>query len=369
MGVAPYKALALLEPLPSGPELVSVLTEAAATALLQERHETGLGYAERALSLAGELGLPRPARALGFRGMARSNLGERGGLDDFREAITLATKAGQGREVALLHNNLAVALWPVEGPAAVLEVLQAGIAFAQARGLTEMADTLTANTVGGLVETGEHEQALTRASSLADQAEASGNLLGLAQLRAVQAQILALRGQATQVADTLDWLESTCRETGSTDYAVLGFGAAAPARAALGHNDRAAALLTEIDSTPGLRENATYAAILPTIVRTALTAGDQQLAARLAAGVEPHTPYHEHALTAANAARRWQSFGVVPEQAFALLGQGRCLTALGRPNEASQALRHAREIFHTLQAAPALAETDLLLQQATALSS
>ena len=38
--------------------------------------------------------------------MARSSLGDRGGLDDFREAITLATQAGQGREVALLHNNL-----------------------------------------------------------------------------------------------------------------------------------------------------------------------------------------------------------------------------------------------------------------------
>ena len=42
---------------------------------------------------------------------------------------------------------------------------------------------------------------------------------------------------------------------------------------------------------------------------------------------------------------------------------------LGRTAEASPVLQQAREIFQALQAAPALAETDLLLQQATALSS
>ena len=138
----PVKAVALLEPLERSQELVSALTELAAPRLLQGRSEAGLGYAEQALTLAEELGLPRPARALGYRALARCHLGDRGGLDDFREAITLATEAGQGREVALLHNNLAYALTPIDGPVAVQELLQAGIAFAEARGLTEVADML-----------------------------------------------------------------------------------------------------------------------------------------------------------------------------------------------------------------------------------
>ena len=73
-------------------------------------------------------------------------------------------------------------------------------------------------------------------------------------------------------------------------------------------------------------------------------------------GLEPRTPYAEHALVAANAALteargdlqaaadayadaadRWERFGVVPEQAFALLGQGRCLLGLSRPTEATRA--------------------------------
>jgi hypothetical protein len=122
------------------------------------------------------------------------------------------------------------------------------------------------------------------------------------------------------------------------------------------------------------------------MVRTAL--GDSELAQRLVAGLELRTPYHEHALATAraalaeargdlgaaaegyaDAAGRWQAFGVVPEQAFALLGQGRCLTLFGRTSEVSPVLQQAREIFQKLQAAPALAETAELLQQATAISS
>jgi hypothetical protein len=106
------------------------------------------------------------------------------------------------------------------------------------------------------------------------------------------------------------------------------------------------------------------------------------------AAPETRTPYAKHALLAAeatmseahgdlqaaaeahaDAADRWDRFGVVPEQAFALLGQGRCLIGLSRPTEAATVLQHARGIFTRLQAAPALAETDALLQQATARSS
>ena len=118
------------------------------------------------------------------------------------------------------------------------------------------------------------------------------------------------------------------------------------------------------------------------MVRTALALGDRELAERLAAGVEPPLPYADHAGVAVNAALaeargdlqaaadgyadaadRWQRFGVVPEQAFALLGQGRCLIALGRTVRATPVLQQAREIFAGLKAAPALVETDTLLQR------
>ena len=206
-------------------------------------------------------------------------------------------------------------------------------------------------------------------------------------VRFAETMIHTLRGHPEKTVSTLAWLESTSRDSShpdaiSTNLATVAFAQDSP-RATL---STPLALLSEIDTTPDIRENISFAARLPLMVRTALTLGDLELAQQLIDGVEDRTPFHEHALIAAtaalneasgdhgaaadgyaDAAQRWQTFGVVPEQAFALLGQGRCLVALGHMTEATQPLRLARDIFQELQAAPALAETDALLQQATAL--
>ena len=119
-------------------------------------------------------------------------------------------------------------------------------------------------------------------------------------------------------------------------------------------------------------------------MRTALALEQPALAAHLVDGVEPRTPLAEHALTAcraqlaeaagdqaeaaalyADAAERWRAFGNVPERAYALLGQGRCLAALGKP-EADAPLREARELFASMGYNPALAETETLLGESEA---
>jgi hypothetical protein len=55
---------------------------------------------------------------------------------------------------------------------------------------------------------------------------------------------------------------------------------------------------------------------------------------------------------------RWHDFAAVHEEAQALLGQGRCLVALGRASEAAAPLSAARDIFTRLGAGPALVEAD-----------
>jgi tetratricopeptide (TPR) repeat protein len=384
----PVEALMLLEPLGPSPELVGALIEVVRADALQKRSGDAILLADQALALAEELGLARPARALGYRGLARTDLGDAGGLQDFREAIELATEAGQGREVALLHNNLGVNLWGFEGPMTSLEVLRDGIAYAKPRGLTAILELLTATSLDALVDTGEHEEALQVAAEMTPRLEASDDVYDLAGIRAGRTRILVLRGQSAQVGELLDWLEPTARGTEDPQMIVLGLGSVVLARTALGQGESAAALLTELEAFPGARDVEFYPALLPAMVRTALGIGEPELGERLVAGLEPRYPYSEHALVAANAALteargdlqdaadayadaadRWERFGVVPEQAFALLGQGRCLVGLSRATEAVPVLQHGREIFERLSAAPALAETDMLLQQATALSS
>ena len=375
----PVEALALLEPLGPSPELVGALTDVAATEALQGRSENAIEVANRSLELAEGLGLPPPARAVGFRGTARASLGDPAGLDDYRRAIELATDAGQGREVALLLNNLAVELWSFEGPVRSLEVVREGIAYAQPRGLTEMLDGLAVNAIGSLTESGEHEEALAAVAEIEPRLEASGNVLELVALRAAQLRILALRGRGAEVTELIAWLEPTARGIDPQET-VTGLGSAAVVRGALGQFEAAAALLAEVATLPDVSGSPTYPPLLPAMVRTAVQIGEPALAERLIALVKPRHNASEHALVAANAslaeaggdlqaaadgyadaAGRWEGFGVVTEQAFALLGQGRCLLGLARPTEAAPVLQRAGDVFERLQAAPALAEVDELL--------
>ena len=290
--------------------------------------------------------------------------------------------------MALLHNNLGMDLWLFQGPDAALEVFREGIAYAEARGLTELLDGLTQSTLDALVDTGEHDGAFALASEMAPRLEASGAVYDLAGVRAAQTRMFALRGEAAQVSEGLDWLEPTARGTEDPQVVVMGLGSSALFRAGLGQDEAAAALLAELENSPGARDNLIYPISLPAMVRTALGIGEPELAERLVSGLEPRYPLAEHALVAANAAlteargdlqaandayadaaNRWERFGVVTEQGFALLGQGRCLLGFAPPTDAAPVLQHAREMFERLRATPTLVETDTLLQQATARSS
>jgi hypothetical protein len=67
----------------------------------------------------------------------------------------------------------------------------------------------------------------------------------------------------------------------------------------------------------------------------------------------------------ADAVARWAGFGMVPEEAYALAGLGRCLLLLGETEEGIERLREARAIWHRLRATPRIAEIDESLATVT----
>ena len=376
------EALVLLEARPPGPELVAAYTQLAGRRFVGGAFPEAIAAAERALALAAELGLPEPVRALGFRGIARSNLGEQEGLEDMRRALALALAQGQGRTAAVLHNNLALAVWQYEGPQAALAACREGIDFCERRGITELALAIAAMGPTFLGESGQPEQALAEAGPPAEQLEAAGDVY-FSEPRSLQLRLLAERG-AHADAPAADSLLAAARQSGEPQPCAWAFSAAARLRLAQGRPEQASALLLELEQVAGIRADPNYASLLPELVRTALALGDAELAARLVDGVQPRTPLAEHALSAcqaqlaeaagdnaqaaslyAEAATRWRDFGNVPERAYALLGQGRCLAALGKPDP-EVPLREARALFATMGYRPALAETEALLGESEA---
>ncbi len=239
-----------------------------------------------------------------------------------------------------------------EGPQAALSELDTGIAFATACGLTEVRDLATLSRLDPLIDAGRLDEAFDVAQGLAArlEVEAPGDLVDV---RAAQLRIHTIRGTGAQAAEWLEWLESTAREIGHTDALVIGLGCAAMARAALSPDAKAAALLEEIAGAPETRESEYYAAYLPGLVRSAIAIGDPVLAERFTTGLTADTPYSAHALVTAtaalaearddlqaaanayaDAAARWERFGVVPEQGYALLGYARCLVNGGQLGDA-----------------------------------
>jgi tetratricopeptide (TPR) repeat protein len=285
------EALQLLEAEQPGPELVAAYTQQARARVLGGAHEEAVAAADKALNLAARLDLPRPAAALGYRGLALANLGERQGVEEMRQALQLAIEQGEGRSAAVLYNNLVVIAWLYEGPQAGLDLSREGIDFCQRRGLTEIAEAMAGGQTPILAELGRIEEALTDAARLADRLEQAGDI-NFTDPRSLQLRLLAERGQHEQ-APSPEPLLKAARDSGQPQWMAQAVAAAASLLHAQGQPEQARLLLHELDQITASRTDPFYASFLPCLVRTALALGDPTLATSLTKGVQPLTPLHQ----------------------------------------------------------------------------
>ncbi|HKE10553.1 MAG TPA: BTAD domain-containing putative transcriptional regulator [Myxococcota bacterium] len=373
------EALVLLQAEPPGPELVAAFSEMAGHHAYDTAYSQAIAAAEQALDLAQALGRAEPARALGYRGLARATLGQREGLDDIRKALRLAIAQSQWRAAAVLHDNLATASWLYEGPRAALTLCEEGIDFSRRHGIDEWDLYIASARLRFLEWCGRPEEALDDAEPLAQRAEAAGDLPVVIMVRAFQLRLSAQRGDGAGLLSGAEQLVATARENHEPNLIAPGFAAPAQLFLSRGKPENAHALLAELEQVPGIRDDPNYVSALPEMVRCALAADGRELAHQLVAGVDPRTPLFAHALCAAEAqlteaadghaealslyaeaAERWQAFENVPERAYALLGHGRCLVEL-KQSGAEAYLAEARELFAKIGYKPADAHTKRLL--------
>jgi class 3 adenylate cyclase/tetratricopeptide (TPR) repeat protein len=375
-------AIRLLEGLPPGEELARALAESAGTLMVAGLYTESVDQADRAIELARTVGeAEAEARAHNFRGYCRVVLGDLDALAELRESVDTARALGLGRATAVSYSNLGAALLFVEGPQASLACGREGVAFADARGLVEMAAFLRNGILTTLVSLGKWDEALRLGAFVAEGARKSGAEYEEVFAEADRVQVLVRRGEpgAAQIAESL--LE---RARPMEDPPLLAgvMTIAALARQANGDQAGAMALVDQVIETTQEDGAVTRAADVCDLVRLALGAGRNDLVARAMHGVEDLVlPRHRHAVLAARAeiaeaegkleaaaelfdqaAARWEEFGQVLDRGYALFGAGRCMARLGMTDDARGRFLAARELFDRLVAAPLSAEVDTWLE-------
>jgi class 3 adenylate cyclase/tetratricopeptide (TPR) repeat protein len=377
------RAVTLLEPTP-GPELIRALTSVASRHFVTGRYAKAVEAADRALARADQLALPVPGGALGIRGLARCFAGDVRGLADAERALALLLATGDGRNAAVLQHNLACARWFLEGPAAAVATLEEAQIFSAARGLVESEQIHIASSSVFLIDNGRFDDGLARAASILPLLRKSANRLFEHDVLAGQAVALDERGESALPA--AERALEIARGTNDAAYFAFAAWGAAPALLTAGRIREARELLDVVAGNEG-HDHSEYCHHLPRLARAAHALEDDDLLFRLAAGVPDVLPRqqhahvvvraieaeraHEHRRAAAlyaDAAGRWEQFTELIEQAHALLGQGRCLVAVGDPG-ADRPLRRGRALFEQMGARARVVDCDELIARASRLSS
>ncbi len=235
------EAIQLLESVPAGAELVAAYAQLAGVQLVRGEYSACIASARRALELADELGLPTPARALGFHGAALANTGDRHAIDEMETARQLLVERGHGRDAAVAHHNMAINIWVFEGPTAALVAFEDVERFTEQRGLAEIGASSRAAALERLVDVGRFREIIARNVLLSPLEEAGVmNLPAAVELYAATARAHRELGDARAAASAATRALALARELDHWLGIVV---ACSPsASAALDEEDRATAL-------------------------------------------------------------------------------------------------------------------------------
>ncbi len=365
------EAIALLEGLPPGRELVRAYARYAGTLWVVGDDAATRAWADKAVSLARDLGIDdEVVLPLQYRGAARSAEGDPGGLEDLREAISLGRDLGQSEETAIAYNNLAYELWFREGPRAALDVWLDLEAFTDPRGFTARRVWATGGRVAALCDLGEWDQALELVEAVIGSAPGRDSNIGiLAKLYA--ARIRLGRGELDEAASLVEEAAPRAFALGLAEYEAPAHLAGARVEHAQGHADRAIehvrAFARVTQTQPGVRM-----LFLTDAVRDALALGLADEVPRLLEGglerrawrgelavmtgraalAEHAGRVDEAAAAYAEAAAGWAAYGARAEEAFAQLGRARCCERLGRGAERRTAVTAGLRVAQALRARP-----------------
>jgi class 3 adenylate cyclase/tetratricopeptide (TPR) repeat protein len=367
-------ALALLERLPPGDDLLQAYSDTAFSHARAGRPAEALALTRRLLELAPP-GSPFTVEAQSTSAWARAMLGDAAAVEDARESVRLARRDSPVR-LAWALAGAAEGIWLVEGPEAALAALRESREVALRQGNRGF---LVYPTVflGPVFDLGRWDEVLATADEWRPQLDAGLGRGHLVQMEPHSAAVLCWRGALAEAHQYLDPVLPLARKMALGELVPV-LATAVTLSVAEGNTQQALSLIEEFEQVLSRAAPASWywgGQYLAGIARACAALGQLEHAKRLAGAAEPmlcrHRLERQGAQAAiaeavgdpaadqlyAEAAAGWQRYGHVLEHGLALLGLGRCRQRAGHP-DASAPLLAARAAFAELGAAMPLTEAD-----------
>ena len=383
------EAVDALEREPPGPELAAAYMNTAREQVMSARARKGLEWSERAIELAERLGLQHQVvRSLQFRGQARCLLNDLGGLEDLRESLRLGLETGSGIETAIGYVNLADWHYPTAGPAECIDMYAEAIEFSEQRGFDHNAYVLRKDKLRLLYDLGRWDELIRLADELVAWERSRGESWITIGAETDKLRVLVGQGRIGEASRLRTGSLEPARDVAHPQILAPALLFSALAEHANGDGRSALALLEEFEAATHENARIYRAFLFADVARVCVAADALPLAKRLATDLDVVAPGHVYGLLSGRAvideaegrlgealsgytqaAALWREFGNVVEEAYALLGRGRCLLGRERTGAAAGPLAAARGVFERLGARPLVAEVDEHLARAKAVSS
>ncbi len=340
-----------------------------------------VSHADSALSLAARLRLPDVrARALDFRGGARVGLGDPGGLDDMREGLRLSLELGLTRQTYVAYFNL-VGNLTYEDPLAALALADEGLRFVSERGLSEGEAWLSTFRLQPMFQAGHWKHLIRSADEMLSWAKSRGYTTIAVAAGYPKTWVMSLRGAVAEAAALARELEEVGVSIQTATLLSLPLIAASRYAGETAEAEALAERMISVAETgpDSLLEFASEAA------REVVALGRHDLLVRIGQSLHGELAIARYGRTSCEALlaevegrsgdacelflaaeEGWSAFGNPYERAHAMLGEARCLIALGRAPDASRNAADALEAFRELGAARAIQEARGVVDQVSA---
>jgi class 3 adenylate cyclase/tetratricopeptide (TPR) repeat protein len=350
------------EPTPALAELYACRAE---DEMFAGHSEASLRWADRALELPHTDAIA--VMTLHIRGNGRCELGDLGGLDDLWEALRRAEAGGTALDLAQSYSYLSEWVGVTEGSSKGLELNDRAIDLCDRRGIQGQGMWARAESMWLLYDAGRWDDLLERTDTMIPWAEKHGDSIVGSIGLSYRARVLTHRGQEGVAQELLDRALEVAPQIGDLQVQAPVYVAAAVIEQARGNAEAALDHIRAFDEATEGGPTEYRELQSPEIVRVCLANHDVELAGRIVGNREVFVARTKDAVLTGRAllaeahghtegalalfreaADAWETYGAPFERAQALEGAGRCLSALGRDEEAERTGIDARALFTAL---------------------